>query len=90
MTEFLKWASIVILSLGAICIVGFSLGSGRPLKHIFLNAVVGFAAFALVGVTSRFTGVHIALNPWTAVGAGVYGIPAVCFFILSDIIFSFF
>lgn len=88
MTEFLKWTAIIILSLGAFCIAGFSFGSGKPLKHLMINSAAGFSAVALVCLTSRYTGVHIALNPCTAIGAGVYGIPAVCFFLLLDIIFT--
>lgn len=89
MIEFLKWASVILVSLGAFCVLGFSLGSGKPFKHLLLNALLGFSSFVLINLTSAFTGVSVALNPFTAVGAGVFGMPAVCFFILADIIFKF-
>lgn len=75
--EILKYAAIIILSLAAFVILGLSVGSGKPIKVLLINALIGVAAFTIVNLTARFTGIRIPLNEWTLAGAGIYGIPAV-------------
>lgn len=86
--EILKYFAIALLSVTAIVIIGFMLKSGRPFKYIILNAVIGLAAIFLVDITSRFTGVHIPINEWTVSGSAGYGIPAVCGFLILQLIFG--
>lgn len=76
--EFLKYAAIIILSLAAFIILGLSVGSGKPIRVLLINALMGVAAFTIVNLTAHFTGIRIPLNEWTLAGAGIYGIPAVC------------
>ena len=87
MFNIFKYAALIVIALGAFCIVGFSFGSGKPFKHLILNALSGIIAFTCVALTARYTGVHLALNPWTATGISVFGIPAVFFFVIINLIF---
>ena len=56
------------------------------MKSIFFNAILGFAAIALINLTQKFTGVNIPLNWYTVGGSGVFGLPCVCGIILAQII----
>ncbi len=76
--DVLKYGAITLLSITAIIIIIFAMRSGKPLKSLLINAMLGIAALAVVDITTRFTGVHIPINQWTAVGSAVYGIPCVC------------
>ena len=76
--ESLKYAAIALLSIGALCILVFAVKTHKPLKTIFINALLGVLSLAAINLTTRFTGVHIPVNTWTAAGSAVYGIPAVC------------
>lgn len=84
--EFLKYAAITLLGLTAFCILIFAIKSGKPIRSLFINALLGIAALLAVNLTARFTGVHIPVNQWTAAGSAIYGIPAVCGFVLLDMI----
>lgn len=88
MNNIFNISALVIVAIGCLFILGFSLGSGKPIKHLIFNALAGLVAFILIKLTSRFTGVNISLNQWTAIGASVFGIPAVCFFVLLELILS--
>lgn len=76
--DILKYGAIALLSITAITIIILAMRSGKPLKSLLINALLGVAALAAVDITTRFTGVHIPVNQWTAVGSAVYGIPCVC------------
>lgn len=76
--DILKYGAIALLSITAITIIILAMRSGKPLKLLLTNALLGVAALAIVDITTRFTGVHIPVNQWTAVGSAVYGIPCVC------------
>lgn len=70
--------TIVFLSICAFALLIFHIKSRRMFRSIFLNALLGLCALALVNAVWRFTGVHIPLNWYTVGGSAVFGIPAVC------------
>ncbi len=86
MMEFLKYGAVCLLAIGAIAIFICAVKGGKPLKALALNAFARAAVFALINLTTHFTGVHIPLNQWTAAGAVCYGVPAVCAFLLLPLI----
>ena len=78
--------AIIWLSLCAFVLFILHIKSHKMIKSIFLNAILGFAAIAVINLTQKFTGVHIPLNWWTVGGSGIFGLPAVCGIILAHII----
>lgn len=76
--QILVYSAIAVLSITAVCIIFFALKSGRPLKTLLLNALVGIAAIAAIDLTSKFTGIWIPINGFSVTGGAVYGLPAVC------------
>lgn len=85
--EILKYVGIALLSITAITILIFAIKSKKPLKTLFLNAILGIAALVIINMTSKFTGVHIFVNQWTVCGSVIYGLPAVFAFIIFQLIF---
>lgn len=84
--EILKYSVIVLLCLSAFIILGLSIGSGKPLKVLLINALIGVFAVTAINLTARFTGIHIPINEYTLTGAGVYGLPAVCGLLILKLI----
>lgn len=75
-------AAIIWLSVCAFVLLILHIKSHKMIKSIFLNAMLGFAAIAVINLTQKFTGVHIPLNWYTVGGSGVFGLPCVCGIIL--------
>ena len=70
---------------GAIAMID---GTAKLMRALLLNALSGLAVLALVDITTRFTGVHIPVNQWTAgISAGL-GVPAVCLFLVLPVMFK--
>ena len=78
--------AIIWLSLCAFILLILHIKSHKMIKSIFLNALLGFAAIAVINITQKFTGVHIPLNWWTVGGSGVFGLPCVCGVILLQML----
>ncbi len=78
--------TIIWLSLCAMAILILHIKSHKLLKSIILNALLSFAAIALINLTQKFTGVFLPLNWWTIAGSGVFGLPYICGIIILQII----
>ncbi len=76
----------VFLALSAIFLLVLSIYSGRPFKNLALNAFVGLLTLGILNATSYLSGINIAINPITVVGAAVFSVPAVIGFLLLNII----
>ena len=76
--QFLKIFALVLSVAGALCILGFCIGSRKPFKYIFINFLIGAAALAAVNLTARFTGIRIPINPYSACAGSVFSLPGVC------------
>ncbi len=76
-----------MIAIGALVLLIFAAKTGKPFKSLLLNAFIGIAAMAVIDLTAKFTGVHIPVNWWTVTGSAVFGIPAVCGFLILPIIF---
>ncbi len=77
--------AIIWLSFCALVLLILHIKSRKMIKSIFLNALLGFAAIAVINLSQKFTGVHIPLNWWTVGGSGVFGLPCVCSIVLLQI-----
>lgn len=85
--EILKYGGIAVIAIGALALLIFSAKTGKLFKTLILNAFIGIAVMAVIDLTAKFTGVHIPVNWWTVGGSAVFGIPAVCGFLILPIIF---
>ncbi len=61
-----------------------------PLKiviKLIYNSIIGGVILILINVVGGFLGIHIGINPLTAIIAGVLGIPGVVLLLLLQVIF---
>lgn len=75
--QIIKIAAIIALIIYAIIMLVFASKTKKTIKTLFFSALVGVIALTLINVTSKFTGVYIAVNPCTVGGAAAFGIPGV-------------
>ncbi|MBR3968726.1 MAG: pro-sigmaK processing inhibitor BofA family protein [Clostridia bacterium] len=78
--------AIIWLSICAFVLLILHIKSHKFLKSIFLNAILGFTAIAVINLTQKFTGVFVPLNWWTVGGSGIFGLPCVCGVVLLQIL----
>ncbi len=72
--EIIIPAAIIIYFLVYIIL---ALNCKKPVRTIFLTALIGIVSLALVNLTYKFTGVRIPINPCTvgvSAGGGVLGV----------------
>ncbi|MBR7132819.1 MAG: pro-sigmaK processing inhibitor BofA family protein [Clostridia bacterium] len=84
---FLKYAVITLLGISAFVILIFAIKSKKPFKALILNAILGVAVLGIVDLSSKLTGVYIPINEYTVLGSSIYGLPAICGFLLLRFIF---
>ena len=77
---------IVILCVFALCLLFFAIKSHKFFKTLLFNAFLGLCVLAIIDLTGKFSGMYIPLNWYSVGGSAVFGIPAVCFFLLMQII----
>lgn len=65
----------------------FAVATKKPFKTIFFYAFLGVAAFALIDLTSKFSGVYIPVNYYTVGSSAALGLPGVICLLLLRIIF---
>lgn len=86
--EFFKYGGIALAVLCGLVLLIFAFKSGKPLRILLLNALLGISMLILINLTTRFTGVHIPINRWTAGFSAGFGIPAVGLFVMLPLIFN--
>ena len=77
-----------MIAVGAVALLIFAAKTKRFFKTLLLNAFLGITVMAIIDLTAKFTGVHIPVNQYTVAGSAVFGIPAVCGFLILPIIFK--
>ena len=85
--DILKYGGIAVIAIGALVLLIFAAKTGKPFKSLLLNAFTGIAVMAVTDLTAKFTGLHIPVNWWTVTGSAVFGIPAVCGYLILPLIF---
>ena len=85
--EILKYGGIAVIAIGALVLLIFAAKTGKPFKSLLLNAFIGIAVMAVIDLTAKFTGVHIPVNWYTVTGSAVFGIPAICSYLILPLIF---
>ena len=79
--------TLIWLSLAFLVILYFALKSKKTMRLLLLNTLLGFAVFTAINLTTKYTGMHLPINGWTAAGTAVYGAPAVVCFLFIQILF---
>lgn len=80
--------NIITLSVFLLAILLFAVKSHRFTKTLAFNAFIGLTILAIIDLTGKFTGIYIPVNIYSAAGSAVYGVPALCGFLLLQVIFS--
>ncbi len=73
---------LIVLVLAGICL--------KPIKFILklgINSVLGLGAIWLINFLGASFGIHIGLNPVTAVAVGALGVPGVILILLLQIFY---
>ena len=76
----------IYLAISALLILCLALYSGKAIRRLVINALLGYAVIVLINATSKFSGVYININPITVLGTTVFSVPAVIGFLLLNII----
>ena len=82
----MKTFFIVIFSFFAAVVLFFGIKSHKFLKTLLFNAFLGLCTLAIIDLTAKFTGMFIPINPYTVTGSAVFGLPAVAFFLVLQVI----
>lgn len=86
MKAFYIFLSIVLIFFALVIFI-FALKSHKFFKTLFLNAFIGLSVLAIIDLTGKYTGIFLPINWYSVCGASVFGIPAVCGFLVLQIIF---
>ena len=75
--QIIKIVAICALVIYAIALLVFAVKTKKTIKTLFFSALIGIVTMTLLNLTSKYTGVYIAVNPWTVGSAATFGIPGV-------------
>lgn len=75
-----------ILSVCAVFIFIAFIKSGKFFKSVFLSVFYGLSALFAVNFIGGFTGLHLAINPFSLLVSCVSGLPGVIFLVVTDLI----
>lgn len=78
---------ILILTAFSISIAILFVLTKKPLKILFLNGFIGICSLAILDLISKLTGVYLPINYYTVFGTGIFGIPAICGFLILKLVF---
>ena len=84
--EGFKIVLIIVISLFSALLLLFSILSKKPIRTLIFNAFMGIVTLAIIDLTSKFTNVYIPINIYTVSGSAVFGIPALCGFLILKIL----
>lgn len=79
-------SACAVLSIAALIILILHIRTLKPLRSILIHALLGWICFAAVNLLARFTGIKIPINGYTVLGTAIFGLPAVCGFLILNLI----
>ncbi len=85
--EYYKYFLICVLGLAALTIIIFSLKSGKPFRTLLFNAFISLCIMTIINLTEKYSGAYIPVNVFTVSGVAALGIPAICGFLILNVIF---
>lgn len=85
--EYYKIVILSIILISAFFILIFAIIGKKTFKTLLLNIFAGLCMLLIFKLLSPFLGFNIAVNKYTVIGCGVFGVPALIGFLLLNIIF---
>ncbi|MBO5321752.1 MAG: pro-sigmaK processing inhibitor BofA family protein [Clostridia bacterium] len=82
----MKTFFIVIFSVFALAVLFFMIKSHKLFRTLIFNAFLGLCVLAIIDLTSKLTGLYIPINWYSVGGTAIFGIPAVCLFLVLQIL----
>lgn len=77
-----------VLGLLVVLVVsGIFLKPARVVLSLVTNSILGGAIILIINLAGKGLGIHIGLNPLTAIGVGVLGMPGAIALLLLQIIY---
>lgn len=76
----------ILTGMAAFVILILHIRTRKPLRSVLLHAALGLGFLVAVNLLSRFTGVSIPVNAYSTVSSAVFGIPAVCGYLILNLI----
>lgn len=83
----MRYLIFIVPGLCALAVLIAHARSGRPIRSIVSSLVQGGVSLLAVNAIGSFTGVRVAVNPWTLGAAGVFGMPGTITLVLLGAIF---
>ncbi len=77
---------IILISFFGLGVLFFAIKSHKLFKTLIFNGFLGICLLAIIDLTGKFTGLFVPINPYTVTGCSVFGIPAVAFFLILQVI----
>lgn len=84
----LKIIMIIGAVIFALAFLICAMRSRKPFRTIVFSALIGLAALLVVNISGIFTGVSIALNPWTVLCSAAAGVPGVLLLLAMRMVWS--
>ena len=78
--------ALSVLALFFLVILFFAIKSHKFFKTLLFNVFLGLVILSIIDLTGKFTGIFIPVNPYSVAGASVFGIPAICGFLILQIL----
>lgn len=74
---FFKYGAIILLAIFALTLLILAVLSRKPIRFLLFNSFIGVCILLILYLTRKFTGLNIALNPYTVSASAILGAPAV-------------
>lgn len=82
-----KIVSWIVLLVYLIVLLVLAALTKKPFKALLFNALSGIFLFAVIDLTSAFSGLWIPVNEFTAAAAGLGGVPGILLIIAIQFLF---
>ena len=80
---------IILIAGAVICALAIfiaAIKTKKVIRTLLLSAVMGIVALVAVTLSGNFTGVSLAINPWTVLCSATAGIPGVVLMLVIKMI----
>lgn len=85
--QFVKIFVIALFCIGEMVILYFSFMGRKPIKILFVNALLGLGTLVILKLLEGFSGIFIPINQYTVVASATMGIPATLGILILRLIF---
>lgn len=84
--KILLIAALTVLCIAAFILLILHIKTRKPFRSLILHSALGLAFLAAVDLLSFFTGIAIPINAYSLTSSAVFGMPAVCGFLILNLI----